>query len=84
VEDFMQSLQPQERAGIADFLGAAVIGGPEAVRAGFAALIEVTHADEFMLVSDIHDPDLRLRCLDIAAEANAGLTYGRLASHSIA
>jgi alkanesulfonate monooxygenase SsuD/methylene tetrahydromethanopterin reductase-like flavin-dependent oxidoreductase (luciferase family) len=29
VADFMAGLHPQERAGIADFLGAAVIGGPD-------------------------------------------------------
>jgi luciferase family oxidoreductase group 1 len=79
VEDFMHSIQPQERAAIADFLGAAVIGGPEAVRAGFAALAEATHADEFMLVSDLYDPGLRLRCLDIAAEAALNLAAESIA-----
>ncbi len=67
VADFMAGLHPQERAGIADFLGAAVIGGPEAVRVGFDALLQATQADEFILVCDIFDPDLRLRSLDIAA-----------------
>ena len=65
--DFMAGLHPQERAGIADFLGAAVIGGPETVRAGFDALLQSTQADEFILVCDIFDPELRLRSLDIAA-----------------
>jgi luciferase family oxidoreductase group 1 len=66
-KDFMARLHPQERAGIADFLGAAVIGGPETVRAGFDALLQATQADEFILVCDIFDPELRLRSLDIAA-----------------
>jgi luciferase family oxidoreductase group 1 len=66
-KDFMAGLHPQERAGIADFLGAAVIGGPETVRAGFDALLQATQADEFILVCDIFDPELRLRSLDIAA-----------------
>ena len=69
----MATLGPQERAGIADFLAAAVIGGPDTVRAGFAALAQATQADEFMLVSDVFDPALRLRSLDIAAAACAAL-----------
>ncbi|MBL8383987.1 MAG: LLM class flavin-dependent oxidoreductase [Burkholderiales bacterium] len=67
VEGFLAGLHLQERAAIADFLAAAVIGGPETVRRGFAQLAEATEADEFMLVSDIFDPALRLRSLDIAA-----------------
>ncbi len=54
---------------IHDFLAAAVIGGPDTVRDGFAQLAELTQADEFMLVSDVFDPALRLRSLDIAAQA---------------
>jgi luciferase family oxidoreductase group 1 len=69
VEGFMAGLIPQERAAIDDFLAAAVIGGPETVRAGFTRLAEATQADEFMLVSDVFDPALRLRSLDLAAQA---------------
>lgn len=69
VKDFIASLHPQERAAIGQFLAAAVIGGPSTVRAGLAALKQATAADEFMLVCDIFDPDLRLRSLDIAAAA---------------
>jgi luciferase family oxidoreductase group 1 len=68
VADFMAGLIPQERAAIADFLAAAVIGGPDTVRAGLARLAEITQADEFMLVCDVFDPALRLRSLDIAAQ----------------
>ncbi len=70
---FMDGLDPRARAGIEDFLGAAVIGGPESVRSGFAQLAELTAADEFILVSDIYDPDLRLRSLDIASAAAQSL-----------
>ena len=71
VEDFLAALHPQERAAIDDFLGAAVIGGPQAVRSGLARLQQATQADELILVCDIFDPDLRLRSLDIAAAACA-------------
>lgn len=72
-ENFLAQVGPQERAGIADFLAAAVIGGPETVRAGFAALQQATQADEFMLVSDVFDAELRLRSLELAVTANAAL-----------
>ena len=73
IENYTARLQPQERAAIGDFLAAAVIGGPETVRAGLAQLTEATSADELMLVCDVYDPALRLRSLDIAAQAHAAL-----------
>ncbi|MDD4886785.1 MAG: LLM class flavin-dependent oxidoreductase, partial [Thiomonas sp.] len=69
VTQYLAQLHPQERAAIQDFLAAAVIGSPETVRQGFAALAESTQADEFMLVCDVFDADLRLRSLEIAAQA---------------
>lgn len=69
VPDYLAQLQPQERAAIADFLAVAVIGGPHTVRAGFAQLAAATQADEFIFVSDVYDPELRLRSLEIAAAA---------------
>ena len=68
-QDFVMGLQSHERAAIGDFLAAAVIGGPARVRKGLQALAEATHADEFMLVTDVFDPALRLRSLDIAVAA---------------
>ena len=67
--DYMAQLQPHERAAITDFLAAGVVGGPGTVRAGLQALADATQADEFMLVSDVFDPQLRLRSLDITAQA---------------
>jgi luciferase family oxidoreductase group 1 len=79
VEHFMERLHPQERASIADFLAMAVIGGPQTVREGFASLAEATEADEFMIVSDLYDPALRLRSLTITAEAMAAQATAQLA-----
>lgn len=64
--DFVASLGERERGAIADFLGMAVIGGPQTVGQSFAKLQELTQADEFILVCDMFDPDYRLRALDIA------------------
>ena len=71
IEGFMDKLPPDERTAVNEFLAAGVIGGPDAVREGFVALARATDADEFMLVCDVFDPDLRLRSLDIAAAARA-------------
>lgn len=71
VEDFMSHLSPQEKVAIDDFLGAGVIGDPDTVNRGLTELLHNTAADELMLVCDIYDPALRLRSLDIVAEACA-------------
>ncbi len=73
VHNFADQLDGQARAAINDFLAAAVIGGPETVQQGMARLLQITRADELMLVSDVFDPALRLRSLDIAAAACAAL-----------
>ncbi|WP_103044102.1 MsnO8 family LLM class oxidoreductase [Comamonas faecalis] len=73
VQGYLERLGAQERQAIADFLAVAVIGGPQTVREGFAALAQATRADEFMLVSDVFDPPLRLRSLEIAAAARQAL-----------
>ncbi|AOW15104.1 hypothetical protein LPB72_21525 [Hydrogenophaga crassostreae] len=73
VEGFMERIDPQAKAAIADFLACAVVGGVETAQAGFQQLADATNADEFMLVSDVFDSALRLRSLDIAAQA-MGLT----------
>jgi luciferase family oxidoreductase group 1 len=69
VAGYMEQRHPSEQAAIADFLAAGVVGGPEQVREGLLALATATQADEFMFVSDVYDPTLRLRSLDIAAQA---------------
>ena len=68
-DHYMEQIGAQERAAIADFLGAAVVGGPATVREGFDALLQATQADEFMMVCDIFDPALRLRSMEIAHAA---------------
>lgn len=67
VANFLTNLHPQEHSGIADFLGAAVIGGPNTVHEGLLALKQATNADEMILVCDIFDPALRQRSLEITA-----------------
>ena len=69
VDGFMDTIGPREQAAINDFLAMSVVGGPETVRAGFARIQEATEADELILVTDVYDAALRLRSLEIAAQA---------------
>ena len=72
VPDFWQRVPPQARSAIDDFLAIAVIGGPDKVRTSLQALAQATQADEFMFVSDVYDPALRLRSLDIVVDVLRG------------
>jgi alkanesulfonate monooxygenase SsuD/methylene tetrahydromethanopterin reductase-like flavin-dependent oxidoreductase (luciferase family) len=46
-----------------------VVGGPERMRAGLQQIIDVTQADELILVSDAYDKADRLRSFEIMANA---------------
>jgi alkanesulfonate monooxygenase SsuD/methylene tetrahydromethanopterin reductase-like flavin-dependent oxidoreductase (luciferase family) len=50
-------------------LARSIIGSPETVRSGIAALVAETGADELMVVSDVYDHALRLRSFALIAEA---------------
>ncbi len=69
IDDIASYWTPQEEAQAHGFLARSIIGGPETVRAGIAALLAETGADELMIVSDIYDHDLRKRSYALIAEA---------------
>ena len=69
VENYMDGLHPRERDAIDDFLGLAVIGGPDTVRAGLLALKDATQVDEFLFVCDIFEPPARSHALELVAAA---------------
>ncbi|MWJ27117.1 MsnO8 family LLM class oxidoreductase [Halomonas sp. ZH2S] len=60
---------PHERAQVQQFLGAAIIGGPETVRTGLEDFIARTGADELMINSDFYRHQDRLRSYEIVAKA---------------
>ena len=70
---------PQERFQASQMLSCSVVGGPATVLAGLRALIDRTHADELMIVSDMFDPARRFRSFEIIAEV-AGQLGVRTAS----
>ena len=69
VENYVQTLDPMARALIDQSLSTAVVGDREQVRAGIAAFVERTGADELMITAQIYDHQARLRSYEIAAQA---------------
>ncbi|MFC3282692.1 LLM class flavin-dependent oxidoreductase [Litchfieldella rifensis] len=59
---------PQEQAQVSQFLGAAVIGGPETLREGLVDFLERTGADELILTTDVYAHEDRLRSYEIVAD----------------
>jgi luciferase family oxidoreductase group 1 len=73
IDDIEAYWTPQERLQAGQMLACSVIGGPDTVRAGLRAMLDRTRADELMIVSDVYDPDARLRSFELIAEAARGL-----------
>ena len=69
IHGFRAQLDEPARRAIDGFLACAVFGGPSRVRDGLASLQEATGADEFMVVTDVFDAELRLRSLSLTAAA---------------
>jgi luciferase family oxidoreductase group 1 len=70
VDDMDSRLDPQARYMLQQALSCAVIGGPATVRAGLAAFIERTRADEVIATASIFDHAARLRSFEIVAQAH--------------
>ena len=60
---------PMERAQVEQFLGAAIIGGPETVKAQLSEFQARTGANELMINSDFYDHQDRLKSYQIVADA---------------
>ena len=63
---------PHERDAVMDFLGLAVVGGPEKIRAKLDVLLEQTDADELIFTCDMYEHADRLRSYEILAQAAKG------------
>ena len=75
IDDIEAYWSPLEKMQVQQMLARSIVGSPETVRTGIAALIAETAADELMIVSDVYDHPTRLRSFELIAEAgkNAGL-----------
>ena len=58
---------PHERQAVSEFLGLAVIGGPDTVRRRLEQILEQTEADELIFTCDHYDFADRLHAFDIVA-----------------
>ncbi|MET0609832.1 MAG: LLM class flavin-dependent oxidoreductase [Pseudomonas caspiana] len=63
---------PHEREAVSDFLGLAMIGSKEKIRARLDVLLEQTDADELIFTCDMYEHADRLRSYEILAEAAKG------------
>ncbi len=71
VDDIDTLWTAMEATAVARALSAAVVGGPESVRAGLQRLIERHRPDELLISAQIHDHDARRRSFAIVAESFA-------------
>jgi luciferase family oxidoreductase group 1 len=72
IDDIESYWTPMEKAQAQRMLARSIVGSPDTVRKGMAALVEETQADELIVVSDIYEHARRLRSFELIAEA-AGL-----------
>jgi luciferase family oxidoreductase group 1 len=74
VDDIEAHWSPAERAQASHMLRHAVVGAPDTVRAGLQAFVDLTGADELMVVTAVYDHAARLRSYEILAEVAADVT----------
>jgi len=70
IDDIESYWSPIEKAQAQQMLARSIIGSVDTVRAGLAALVRETSADELIIVSDVYDHAERLRSFELIAEAN--------------
>lgn len=63
---------PHEREAVASFLGLAMVGGPQKIRAKLDVLLEQTQADELIFTCDLYEHADRLRSYEILAQTVLG------------
>ncbi|MBM3104693.1 LLM class flavin-dependent oxidoreductase [Pseudomonas sp. P66] len=59
---------PHEREAVGDFLGLAMVGGPEKIRAKLDVLLEQTQADELIFTCDLYEHADRIRSYELLAQ----------------
>jgi alkanesulfonate monooxygenase SsuD/methylene tetrahydromethanopterin reductase-like flavin-dependent oxidoreductase (luciferase family) len=80
IDDIETYWSPAEKMQAMGMLRRAIIGSKETVRAGIAALVKETRADELMIVSDVYDHAKRLQSYRMIAEAAASVAEAPVAA----
>ena len=70
IEDYWSNAEKMQAS---NMLACSIIGSPDTVRKGMQQFLERTQADELMIVSDIYDPEKRLRSFELIAEVAKSL-----------
>ena len=68
VRDYLNRIDPRERALLDQILSCAAIGSRDTVKPILQKFIEQTQADELMITSQVFDHSARLRSYEITAE----------------
>ena len=63
---------PHEREAVGDFLGLAMVGGPQKISAKLEVLIEQTQADELIFTSDLYEHADRIHSYELLAQVMKG------------
>ncbi|MGY4491498.1 LLM class flavin-dependent oxidoreductase [Pseudomonas sp. TE3610] len=63
---------PHEKAAVSDFLGLAMIGSPQKIRAKLDVLLEQTQADELIFTCDLYEHADRLHSYELLAQLAKG------------
>jgi len=74
IENFEASMDPQDRALLAQMSSCSAVGSLETIRKEMRSFIMQTDANELMLVCSIFEHKKRLRAFEIAAEASKMIT----------
>ena len=67
IDDIDTYWSASEKAQAQNMLARSIVGSPDTVRAGIAALTAETGADELIIVSDVYDHEARLRSFELIA-----------------
>jgi luciferase family oxidoreductase group 1 len=71
IDDIETYWSPAEKVQAMHMLARSIVGSSDTVRAGLAALVAETGADELMVVSDLYDHGARLHSFELIAAAHA-------------
>ena len=69
IDDIETYWTPAEKAQAMRMLARSIVGSQQTIRAGIAALVQETGADELIVVSDIYDHPTRLKSFEMIMEA---------------
>ena len=71
IDDIETYWSAVEKVQAMQMLARSIVGSPDTISAGLAALLAETGADELMVVSDIYDHSARLHSFELIAAAHA-------------